>query len=102
MNHYAIGLDLNVEKQAPGILHDFQEILAHEDLAATENEEKHAGFGELIEHVLDLGRGHLAFVVVIEIAMNAAFVAAVGDVEVNAEGNAQLHRLIVHLDQQAH
>src|SRR5438132_1419843 len=67
------------------VLDDLQEVLPHKDLAAAEDQEEDAGLGELIEHVLDLGGGHLALVVVVEITVHAALVAAVGDVDMNAE-----------------
>src|SRR5438067_9321866 len=41
-------------------------------------------------------------VVVVEIAVHAALVAAVGDVEVHAEGNSELQGALVHLLHQGH
>src|ERR1017187_2751077 len=58
--------------------------------------------GELFEHIDDFRRRHLAVIVVIEIAMHAALIAAVGDIEVNAEGQAQVQRFLIHLSTKCH
>jgi hypothetical protein len=102
VDHHAIGLDLDVEGEATGILHEFEEVPPHKHFAAAEGEEEHAGFRQLIQNAFDFGGGHLAFVVVIEITMHAALVAAIGDVDVNAERNTERHRLFVHFHEQAH
>jgi hypothetical protein len=41
-------------------------------------------------------------IVVIEIAVHAALIAAVSDVEVNADGHPQVQRFLIHLGQKAH
>lgn len=102
VDHHAIGLDLDVEGEATGILHEFEEVPPHKHFAAAEGEEEHARIGQLIEDVLDFGGAHLALVVVVEITMHAALVAAVGNIDVSAERNAECHRLFVHFYEQAH
>src|ERR1039458_7232189 len=53
--------------------------------------------------MLDFGGGHLTVIIVIEVAVNALFVAAVGEIELYAEGNAQPQRPVAHfLHQRAH
>jgi hypothetical protein len=49
------------------------------------HQEEDTGFGQLIENTFDFLGGHLAMVVMVEVAMNAALVAAIGDVDVNGE-----------------
>ena len=60
------------------------------------------GVGQLIEDALDLCRRHLAAVVVIEITVHAAFVAAVCDIEMDADGHTHVEGLLAHLIEQAH
>ena len=75
------------------MLEDFEKIFAQENLAAAQGQEEDAGVGDLIEQILDLGGGHLAMIVVIEIAVHAALVAAVGQIELRAERDVQLRAL---------
>jgi hypothetical protein len=75
---------------------DFEEVLAQKNLAAAQSQNKNTGIGHLREQAFDFGSGHLPVVVVVEIAMNALFVAAVGEIELHAEGNAQPPRPIAH------
>ena len=82
---------------AAGVLEQFEEILAQENFAAAQGQDEDAGLGHLVEQVLDFGGGHLAVIVVIEIAMDAAFVAAVGEVELDAERNIAGQRFPGHL-----
>ena len=72
-----------------GVFEDLKEIAAHQHFATTEREEECAGGGELIEHAGDLVEGHFAVIVMIEIAMNAALIAAIGDVELHAQRNVE-------------
>jgi hypothetical protein len=41
-------------------------------------------------------------IVMIEIAMHAALVAAIGDIQVHGDGHAQVERLLAHFTHQAH
>src|SRR5208282_2949238 len=54
------------------------------------------------QNIFDFGRGHLAVVVVIQIAVDATLVATVSDVQMHADRNAQAQGLLVHLCQKAH
>ncbi len=102
MDHYAVGLHLHVEQQLPRPLHDFKKVAAHQNFTAAEREKEDAGIGELFEHIDDFRRRHLAMIVVIEVAMHAALIAAVGDIEVNADGQTQVQRFLIHLGEKAH
>src|ERR1039458_9970693 len=64
VDHDRVGLDLDVEHETPGVLHQFKEVAAHKDLAAAEGEKENARLGQLIEHILDFGGRHLTVVVV--------------------------------------
>src|SRR5271170_4761891 len=101
-DHNAIGLDLDVEQQPARMFHDFEEVAAHEHFAAAKSEEEDSSIRELVQNTCDLGSRHLAVIVVIQIAVDAALVATIGDVEVHADGDAQPQRLLVHLRQKAH
>ena len=92
-----VGLQLDVELQRAGIRQQLEEVLAQQQLAAAEREEQRAGGGELIEDVLDFRRGHLAVVVVIQVAVDAALVAPVGEIEVHRQRNAGVERPIPHV-----
>src|ERR1700693_913497 len=96
-DHHSVGLDFHVEQQLPSSFDDFKKIPAHENFPATEGEEEYAGVGELGKHVGDLRRRHLAMVIMIEVAMHAALIATVRDIEVNAERQAQAQRFLIHL-----
>src|ERR1039457_6918485 len=97
VDHHPVGLHFYVEQQLPRPFHDFKKVPAHENFTATESEKKDAGVGELSEHIEDFRRRHLAMIVVMQVAMHAALIAAVGDIEVNAEGQAKVQRLLIHL-----
>ena len=101
VDHDRVGLDLDVEQETPGVLDQFKEVAAHKDLAAAEGEKENARLGQLIEHIFDFGGRHLAVVVVVEITMHAALVAAIRDVQVHGEGHAQLKGFLAHLTHQA-
>src|SRR5208283_5296759 len=88
--------------EAPGVFEKLKEVAAHEDFAAAEGEIENAGLGQLVEHALDFDGRHLAVVVMIEITMHAALVAAIGDVNVHGDGHAQVKCLLAHFAHQAH
>ena len=102
VDHHRVGLDLDVEHETPRVFDNLKEVAAHEDLAAAEGEKENAGFGQLIEHALDFGGRHLAVVVVIEITMHAALVAAISDIHVHGDGHAQVKCLLAYFTHQAH
>src|SRR5579863_5133012 len=101
-DHRAIGFHFDVEQQAARMFHDFEEIAAHKHFSTTQREEENSSVGELIQNVFDLGSGHLAMIVVIQIAVDATFVTTISNVEMNAERNAEDQRLLIHLRQKAH
>jgi hypothetical protein len=52
--------------------------------------------------LLDFGGGHLAVIVMVQIAVNAAFIAAVGDIEMNIHGHTQIQGPLAHFLHQGH
>src|SRR5205085_9760038 len=58
--------------------------------------------GHLVQQVQDLGGGQFALVLVVEVAVDATFVAAVREVQMRAQGNAQFQGADSHLLHQAH
>ena len=84
----ALVFSLTSNPSAARVRQELEEVLPQQQLAAAEDQEQRAGRGELVEDRLDFGGGHLAVVVVIEIAVDAALVAAVGEIELHRERNA--------------
>src|SRR5580692_2220527 len=101
-NHHAVGFQFDVKQQTPRVFDDFEEIAAHQHFSAAKRKKEDSSIRKLVENVQNLGRGHLAVIVMIEIAMNAPFIATVSDVEMHADGNAQPERLLIHLGQKTH
>ena len=102
-DQHRVGLDLDVELQRPRIGEQLEEVLAEQQLAAAENQEHRAGRRQLIEHVLHFGRRHLAVIVVVEIAVHATLVAAIRQIEMHRQRNAdsahdpdRLHQALHH------
>src|SRR6185369_8881874 len=87
-DHYRISLHPDVELQVASVLHQFKKIAAHEDLATAECEEEYTGGSELVQDSLYFLRCHFPMIIVIEIAVDATLVAAVGDVKMHTDGNA--------------
>src|ERR1700690_1254006 len=81
---------------------DFEKVATHEHLAATEREKENSGLRQLIENALDFRSGQFTVVVVIEIAMHAALVAAIRDIQMDGERDAQVKRLLTYFRHQAH
>ena len=101
-NEDRVGLELDVEAESAGVLDDFEAVGANQRLAAADGQEEHAGCGELIENMLDFGGGHFAVAGVIEIAVFAALVAAIGDVEMDAQRYTVKHGALIEIGHQAH
>ena len=98
-----VGLELDVEPELARIGEQLEEVLAEQQLSAAEDQEQRAFGRELVEHVLDFGGGQLAVIVVIEIAVHAALVAAVGEIELHRQRHAVLERAVPDLlHQDAH
>ena len=83
-------------------MQDFKEIPAHQNFSAAKGEEKYTCIGKLRENVTDFRRGHLATVIMIEIAMQAILIAAVRNIKMDAERDPQFHSLLMHLFEKAH
>ena len=81
---------------------EIKKIAAHEDFAAAESDRENAYVREFLQQILYLCGGHLAVIVVVQVTVDAAFVAAVGHVQMDVDGNAQFHCFIVHLLHQTH
>jgi hypothetical protein len=102
VDHDRVGLDLDVEHETACVFDNLKEVAAHKNFAAAERDKENACLGQLIEGVLDFGGGHLAVIVVIEITMHAALVAAIGDVHVHGDGHAQVKCFLAYISHQAH
>src|ERR1019366_5306784 len=82
------------------MLQDLKEVPADEDFPAAQGQNEDARRGHLHKQILDLGRGHFAVIVMIQIAMDAALVTAISQVQVSVQRNAMLQRRSAHLGQQ--
>src|SRR5580698_9679167 len=89
-NHDCVRLQLYIEEQSARIFDDLEKITAHQHFTTTNRKKKNSGLGKLREYVLDLCRRHLAVIVVVKIAVHAALVAAIGNIQVHTERNAQI------------
>src|SRR6267378_2139949 len=67
-------------------------IRPKENFSAAEGEKQCSGAGEVFHHGNAFGRRQLPMVVVIQITMHAAFVAAVSQIEMHAERPALFYR----------
>ena len=101
-DEHGVGFHLHVEQQSPGAGHDVEEIAADHGFAAAQGQEENPGISELGEQPRDLLVAHLAFVVVLEVAMLAALVAPVCEVHMDGQGHAQAECLADELFHQAH
>src|SRR5260370_17769392 len=88
-DHEGVGLDLYIESQLARVPEDIEEIHAHQHFAAAQRKKENSRVGKLIEETLQLQKGHLAVVIVIQVAVHTALVTAVSDVQVCAERDAQ-------------
>jgi hypothetical protein len=77
---------------------DFKKIPAHQNFAAAQGQVENSGVGHLVEEVLDFRGVHFAVIVVIEIAMDAALVAAVGQVQLDTQGDIVFEGLGGHFE----
>jgi len=101
-DHECVGLDLYAEHEGAGVFEDVEEVHAHEDFAAAQGEKEDSRIGKLVEQIANLGGRHFAVVVVIKVAMDAAFVAAIGDVELHAQRNPAIKGALPELLHQTH
>src|SRR5882724_6950864 len=83
-DQYRVRLELDAEEKRTGVPQDFEEIFAQHDLSTAQCQKKNACFRQLIKEVFDFRCSHLAMVFMVEIAMNTPFVAAVGEIQLNA------------------
>src|SRR5208282_1106329 len=80
-----------------GVFEQLEEILAQKNFSAAESQNEDASLGHLLHKMFDLRRRHLAVIVVIEITMDAALVAAISQVDLNAERDIPGQRFVRHL-----
>jgi hypothetical protein len=81
------------------VLNNFEEVLAQKNLTAAKRQYEYAGISQIIQERLDLKRRHLSVVMMVEITMHAALVAAVSKIELNVEGDVEpmgLRRDLLH------
>ena len=92
----SVGLEFYAERAGVRVLQDLEKILAHHDLAAADGQKEDSGIRHLVEQGLDFRGGHLSVIVVVEVAMDAALVAAIGQIQLHAERNVQFEGLGGH------
>src|ERR1700722_13717190 len=97
MNHHRIGLQLYAERKPARVLSDLEKIAAHQNLASADGQEEHSGLRHLVEQIFDLRRSHLAMIVMIEITMDATLIAAVSQIKLYTQRNAEAQSLRAHL-----
>jgi hypothetical protein len=78
------------------VLQDLEAIPPEQWFSSADAQEKSSRISELADHILNLGCRHFAFAIVIEIAMDATLIAAPCDIEVRAQRDALLSRLLRH------
>src|SRR3954469_9415854 len=101
-DHDRVRLELHAELALhAGVFENLEEIFAEKDFAATECQNEDARIGHLVEQVLDLRCGHLAVILMVEIAMNASLVTAVSQIHLHAERDILRQGLLGHLLQQS-
>src|SRR5260370_32532966 len=98
----ALGVVLQIERRGGGLFKNSKKARPHNHSPATEGKEKSACLRQLIQHVFDLGGAHFAVIVVIQIAVNATFVATVSYVQMDGERNSQFHSPLIHLLHETH
>src|SRR5215469_45022 len=101
-NHYAIGYYLYVEQKLTRFFNDCKKVAAEEHFAAAEGEKKDLGISELDQQIEDFFRRHFAVIVVVEVAVYAPLIAAIGEIEVDAQGHTQIERSLIQLGKEAH
>src|SRR5262245_14865966 len=100
-NHDGVGLELHAELPLdPRILKNLEEVLADKDLATAQCQYEYASICHLVEQSFDLGGVHLAMIVMIEVTVDAPFIASIGEIELHAEGDLLFQRLLAHLQEQ--
>src|SRR2546423_11193027 len=80
-----ICLQADVEMQASGSGQNLVEVRTQENLAAAEGQKQRPRACQIVQHLEALGGGQFSLVVMIQITVHAALVAAVGQVEMHAE-----------------
>src|ERR1043166_7001354 len=93
-NQQPVGLQLHAEHQLAGVTKYVEDIFTNERFATADHQEKSGGMRQLLKNFLDFGQRHFAAVVVIEVAMHAPLVAAVGDVKMRAQRHAKIERAL--------
>ena len=97
-----VGFQFYVEAERAGVLDDFENVRTYQWFAAADGEKEDACGCELIESGFDFGGGHFAVAVVLEIAVFAALVAAIGDVEMDGERDATFESFAIEIGDEAH
>src|SRR5215470_2288509 len=101
-DHERVGLDLNAKHQRARILYEIEKVPAHKDFTAAEGKKENTCVSKLAEHGANLRSGHLAVIVMVKVAVNAALVATVGHVKVHAEWHPRIQRPLSDLFHQVH
>src|SRR6476646_11292667 len=87
-------------KLVASVFENLEEVLAQENFAAAERKNEYPDIRHLVEQLLDLRSVHLAMIFVVEIAVHTALVAAIGQIQLNAQRDIARERFIGHLLEQ--
>src|ERR1700737_1355619 len=84
-NHERVCFYFDIEHPLARMPQNIEEIHAHQDFPAAEREKENPRLGKLIEQSLDFFKRHFSVVIVVQIAVHAALVTAIGHIQVNVE-----------------
>src|SRR5580700_5929274 len=92
VNQKRVGFQADIEMKRASEFQQLKKVCTQKDFAAAEGEKQCAGLRQLLQHILDFLRLHLAVIFMIQIAVDAPFVATVRKINVDAPGEMTLHR----------
>ncbi len=95
-NQNSVGFQFYAERPQACVLQNFEKVPPHQNFAAADRQIENAGIRHLGQQVLDLRGGHLAVIVVVEIAVNTPLVATIRKIQLHAQRNVHLERLSGH------
>ncbi len=92
----SVGLQFYTERPQARVFQNFKKIPPHHNFAAADCQVEDAGLRHLVEQVLDFRSGHLAVIVVIQVTVDASFVAPICQVQMRTQWNIHVERLSGH------
>src|ERR1700731_4138320 len=90
-NHERVGFFFDIEHPLARMPQNIEEIHAHQDFAAAQREKEDSRLGKLIKQSLHFFKRHFSVVIMVQIAVHAALVTAIGNIQVNVEGHTEPH-----------